>query len=94
MFCVAFTQASLHGYVMMYVTPNIPWLSERAVYFFGATVGLSVFVFVRSFLQTSTHLPKTDKVFHVLSIFYLIALVLALVGQYSLSYQIDGKVLP
>ena len=86
-FCVALTQASLHGYVLMYITPDFPWLSERSVYFFGATVGISVFVFAKEFLRPDIHFPKLSKVFYVFIGMYLVALGLMFFGNYSLSYQ-------
>ena len=74
------TQAAFQGIAAYYFWPGNAYLT--IIGFTVATCMVSVFgiLFMRGFLQTSTHMPGHDKVLQVLVVFYLVSVVLAFSG--------------
>lgn len=74
------TQAAFQGIAAYYFWPGNAYLT--VIGFTVATCMVSVFgiLFMRGFLQTSTHMPGHDKVLQVLVVFYLVSVVLAFSG--------------
>ncbi|MFT6922318.1 MAG: signal transduction histidine kinase [Crocinitomicaceae bacterium] len=85
---IGLTQTSLQGYPFQYLWPNLPWMSEHSLFIFPSLVGVSALVFMRNFLQVKKTLPKLDKLMPVFHIVYAACIILAIGGNYKLSYNI------
>lgn len=85
---VILTQVSILGYTFQYLWPNSPTLAYYSSFIFPPLVGVSSVLFMRSFLQTARLLPKLDKFWLVFAFGYAIAILLAVLKKFPLSFKL------
>ena len=84
---IGLTQTSLQGYPFQYLWPDLPWISEHSLFIFPSLVGASALMFMRNFLQVKKALPKLDKLMALFHTVYVLCIILAIAGYYTLSYN-------
>jgi signal transduction histidine kinase len=83
---VILTQASIQGYTFQYLWPNLPALAGYSSFIFPPLVGIAGLYFMRHFLATSTFLPRLNNFYHVFTLGYSIAFIIALIGFFQASF--------
>lgn len=85
---VLLTQTSLLGYTFQYIWPNSPWIAQYSTFIHGPLVGITSLLFTREFLRTRHYYPKLDKVITFFIVGYLLAVVLAFLQFFIISFTI------
>ena len=85
---VTLAQATLLGYVQRFILTGEGWLSRNIFTLFGALSGIGAVLFVKYFLNTKSHTPKSNIILNVIIAADLVAIVLLLMGYALPSYQI------
>jgi len=83
---VILTQCSIQGYTFQYLWPNKPWLAQWSPFLWSPAVGIASAYFLRVFLNTRFFIPKLDLGFHIFTVLYTLAVIIALTGRFSQSY--------
>lgn len=83
---VILTQCSIQGYTFQYLWPGSPFMAQWSPFIFSPMVGVASAYFMRIFLDTKLYTPKLDKGFIYFEILYALAVVLAIVGFFHISY--------
>jgi signal transduction histidine kinase len=92
-FWVMLTQAALLGYLNRFFSiESNSWVSQNSFTFFGAMSGIATVMFVKYFLGTKTHTPRSNVVLTFIIIADIIAIVLLLVGLPVVSYMIVNAI--
>ncbi len=84
---IALAQASLQGYTFKYLLPNTPYFNHLSVIFFSTLTGVGAIQFARNFLQIKHKLPFIDIGLKFFGVFYLLALLVFLLGWRQVSYN-------
>lgn len=83
---VILTQTSIQGYTFQYLWPNVPLLAQWSPFIWSPAVGIASGYFIRIFLNTKLLTPGFDKGYKFLNALYVIAVLAALLGYFSISY--------
>ncbi|ASZ10924.1 GHKL domain-containing protein [Chitinophaga pendula] len=83
---VGLTQVCLHGFGYRYLWHNNIFITEQSVFWTGALSGITVALFVQRFLHVKERAPLAYKFFNGFIYLYVLAVVLALLRFYALSY--------
>lgn len=83
---VILTQTSIQGYTFQYLWPNIPFLAQWSPFVWSPAVGIASGYFIRIFLNTKLLTPGFDKGYKFLNALYVIAVLAAVFGYFSISY--------
>lgn len=86
-FFIALTQASLLGYSYQYLWPNWPEFNSNSILIFSCLTGIFAILFVRNYLQTSSLLPRLDKVFVFGVVIYCAGFVPIALNDKPLAYR-------
>lgn len=84
---VFLTQANLLGYSLRFFFPLAPELERYAVFVFSSVVPFFGVGFTIQFLNVGKYLPKSLYFFYVMAGLYAVALTLALLGNFQVSYK-------
>ncbi len=74
--CSILANFSLNGMSFQYIWSYSPWWNIRSIVFFVITGSIFSLMFARSFLDINYHLPKFNKVYHILIGFNCLVIVL------------------
>ncbi|RZK80741.1 MAG: GHKL domain-containing protein [Pedobacter sp.] len=85
---VILTQASIQGFTFQFLYPNNTTLALYSSFIFTPLVGITGLQFERHFLRTKEWLPKTDKFSVIFIVLYIVAMLLAIFGQFALSFRL------
>ncbi|GAA4467943.1 7TM diverse intracellular signaling domain-containing protein [Nemorincola caseinilytica] len=86
---VILAQITLSGYGFQLLWPKSPWFSIASTYLTPPLAGITGMEFLRHFLRTREHIPRAaDRGFFILYILYGIAIVAALAGKYTITYNV------
>ncbi|MFM7310633.1 MAG: 7TM diverse intracellular signaling domain-containing protein, partial [Flavobacteriales bacterium] len=85
---IAITQIGLFGYGDRFIWGNNVWLTQNNVHLLGAISGITTILYARSFLRTKDHTPIIDKVLLAYVGFDLVAILLTLLGNYEMAYNL------
>ncbi|MBC7485221.1 MAG: GHKL domain-containing protein [Cytophagaceae bacterium] len=85
---VIITQTSILGYAFQYIWPNFPLLAQYSWAIHGPLVGITSLLFTREFLRTHHYYPKLDKGLNFFIVGYLLAVVLAFLQFFKISFTI------
>lgn len=83
---VGLTQVCLHGFGYRYLWHNNIFITEQSVFWTGAISGITVALFVQRFLHVKERAPLAYKFFNIFIYMYVVAVVLALLRFFALSY--------
>jgi len=86
---VGLIQATIEGYCFQYLWPNSVFWATRSFFIFTALVNITGLEFIRHFLNTKSFIPKLDKIAFGLYAVYIVAILLAVIGRFELSYQVE-----
>lgn len=89
---IGMTQAVLQGYAFRFIWADYPTLAVLDTYLFGALSGITVLIFARDFLKIRTFSIVADNFLILLVGIDLLAIVLSLLGQFSIAYNIINVV--
>ncbi len=85
---VLLTQSTLQGYPFKYLYPNSPEFAQLSLFIFPSTVGIASLLFMNAFLKVKNQ----NKTLYILSLLliipYCIAIILALLGSYVISFTL------
>jgi two-component system NtrC family sensor kinase len=84
---IGLTQTTLSGYTYRFIFPNAPALFNQCIIIFPALAGISLLTFARSFLGIKERMPVMGYVFKVVIGFYVVAIILRLLGYTLISYR-------
>ncbi|MCC8426837.1 7TM diverse intracellular signaling domain-containing protein [Mucilaginibacter sp. UR6-11] len=84
---IGLTQTTLSGYTYRFLFPNAPAAFNQCIIIFPALAGISLLNFSRSFLGVKERMPIMGYIFKIVIVFYLIAIVLRLLGYALSSYR-------
>ncbi|MEY4110173.1 MAG: phosphoglycerate transport [Bacteroidota bacterium] len=85
---VILTQASILGYTFQYLWPGSPAIASFSSFIFPPIAGTASLLFMRSLLQTRRLIPESDHFWIVFPLIYIIAIFLALLGNFPVSFQL------
>ncbi|MES2829940.1 MAG: 7TM diverse intracellular signaling domain-containing protein [Bacteroidota bacterium] len=85
---VILIQISIQGFTFQFLWPDNPALALYSPFTLTILVGITGLQFERIFLRTKEFLPRVDKFSIFFILLYLSAFVLALFGQFALSFRI------
>lgn len=85
---VILTQCSIQGYTFQYLWPNSPFMAQWSAFIFSPMVGVASAYFMRVFLNSAQYTPRMDKGFKYFTIAYVITILLAILGYFSLSFTL------
>lgn len=85
---VLLTQTVIQGYTYQYLWPSSSWFAKQSMFIFPALVGISGMLFMVVFLRVGRYNAYISKVAIVLSISYVIAVIMALIGFHKISFNI------
>src|SRR5690606_25961153 len=71
-----------------FILPGHPYIANLNIYISSALIGIMAIEFAKNFLATKQEVPKLHKGTYVFSGLYVVTMVLAIVGQYNISYQV------
>jgi two-component system NtrC family sensor kinase len=92
-FWVMLTQAALLGYIHRFFSlERDSWLGQNLFTFLGAMSGIGTIMFVKYFLGTKTHTPRSNIVLTFIIIADIIAIVLLFAGLPLLSYMVVNAI--
>ena len=83
---VTLTQLTFHGFINRYLPESFNYIKSHSVHLFGAASGMATLLFMQKFIDTKRHLGRFNYVVTLFVIIDLIAIVLAFLNQYQLSY--------
>lgn len=83
---VGLTQLTLNGYGNQFFWPTNSWVALRSSHFMGVLSGVFTVIFAQHYLRIKRHSPWLNLVLNGYLGIYLIALILAIIGQFALSY--------
>ena len=87
--CILYlTQANIQGYTLRLFLYQIPYLERYAVFVLSASVPVAAIIFMISFLRLKYYLPKSLPFLYIVISAYCVALTLAVLDYFQLSYQI------
>ncbi len=86
--CVILIQVSIQGFTFQFLWPNNSTLALYSPFTFTILVGITGLQFERVFLKTKEWMPKTDRFSIFFILLYLSAFMLALFGQFALSFRL------
>lgn len=81
-------QLVLNGYAGLFPVENWPWLEVRLVHFMGVLSGVATIIFARDFLDLPRRVPWLNTVMYVYLGFYGLAMLLAVFGLLTWSYNL------
>lgn len=87
-FFIALAQLSLSGHSYYFFFQQNAHLYEVSIVAFTAFSSVFAIPFVRHFLKTREYLPRLDKWFNLIVLFYLLALIFTIFGAVGISYMI------
>jgi signal transduction histidine kinase len=88
-FWVMLTQAALLGYIHRFFSlERDSWIGHSLFTFFGAMSGIGTIMFVKYFLGTKTHTPRSNIVLTFIMIADIIAIILLFAGFPVVSYMV------
>ncbi len=87
-FFLGITQLTLLGYGKQFIWGESQWFSSNILYLSGALVGISTVFFSKNFLKTEFYTPRFHKLLNVYILLYLVAIVFALIGKHTISYNL------
>lgn len=88
-FWVMLAQATLLGYIHRFFSlDKNNWIGQNMLTFLGAMSGIGTVMFVKYFLGTKTHTPRSDAVLTFIMIADIMAIVLLFAGFPVLSYMV------
>ncbi len=85
---VLLTQAIIQGYSYSYLWPGMPRLAEVSVAIISPLVGIASMLFMNHFLSVKEYYPKWRRGFWAIGFVYIICVLLFIVGQPQISYQL------
>jgi signal transduction histidine kinase len=85
---VLLTQTSILGYTFQYIWPDFPLIAQYSTFIHGPLVGITSLLFTREFLRTRHYYPKLDKGLNFFIAGYLIAVALAFMQFFIISFNI------
>ncbi|MGY4385148.1 two-component system NtrC family sensor kinase [Pedobacter sp. UYP24] len=85
---VILIQVSIQGFTFQFLWPNYNILALYSPFTFTILVGITGLQFERIFLKTKEWMPKTDRFSIFFILLYLSGFVLALFGQFALSFRL------
>ncbi|QJB33900.1 GHKL domain-containing protein [Chitinophaga oryzae] len=86
--CVGLTQLCLHGFGYRFFWHENLYITEQSVLWAGALSGISVLVFVQSFLHVREKAPWAYRIMNLFVIVYSSTIVLSLLGYFSIAYAL------
>ena len=84
---VGLTQLMAQGFTFQYIWPNSSWLASHSIFLLPALAGHAVIEFARKYMRVRLFLPRLNKGLKLLHIVYALAIVMALAGQYNISFN-------
>lgn len=87
---IGLTQLMAQGFTFQYLWPNFAWLASHSVFILPALAGHAVIEFARKYMRVRLYLPKVNKLLLGLHYVYGFALVMGIVGQYAISYNVTN----
>lgn len=85
---ITLTQAALNGYSFKFIFPNSPHLSNISLIIFNSIAGLAAIKFIQTFLKTKHHLPRLNKGYYFIAVFYILGLITVLLNLKQVSYKL------
>ncbi len=85
---VGLVQLNVTGLGYKFLWPNFPNFEKTSLYIFPTLTALSSIAFSRSFLNIKQYLPKTNKIFTVIIILYILLTLNAFIGSKVISYNL------
>ncbi|WP_160713861.1 7TM diverse intracellular signaling domain-containing protein [Chitinophaga solisilvae] len=86
--CVGLAQICLHGFGYRFFWHENIYVTEQSVLWAGALSGISVLLFVQSFLHVRDKAPWAYRVMSLFIIVYSSTIVLSLLGYFSIAYAL------
>lgn len=83
---VTLTQLTFHGFINRYLPESFNYIKSHSVHLFGAASGLTTLLFMQNFIDTKRNLGKFNYVVTLFVFIDIIAIILAFLNQYQLSY--------
>ncbi len=84
----AFSQACLHGYSFRFLWPDSPWMAQHGTFIFPSLASIAGIWFAKIFLHTKKYVPRLEPILYILAGVFLLSVLLALFGQYQMSFVI------
>lgn len=87
--CWTISQMIINGYAVQYLWGDVLWWVNRSFSFMSGVMGVWIFVFSMSFLQTEKYVPTLHKILKIVVVTFVLHSVFSLIIPYSISIRIS-----
>lgn len=88
--CIGLAQITITGYSFKLLWPSHPYFNKIAITIFSAFAGLFGILFFRNFLPVKEKVPKLNRLFNIVILAYILAVIFELSGHTIYSYQLTN----